>query len=185
MPYGSLLVLCIALTSAPKPELLLDLACVAHPPPTAAPASSALCRRDVGVQKHAARITMGMTLMSGSLAVLTTGWWGTLSDRIGRCKVMAAGQTGVFLADSAFLVVASHSHVVSTAGEWTMYIGPVLQGFFGGTMAYNVALTAYLADVAGGRSMASYLAMVVGFVRIGAIVGPTLGTLLIKASRDM
>lgn len=36
-----------------------------------------------------------MTITQGVLAALTTGWWGRLSDRFGRKKVMATAMAGI------------------------------------------------------------------------------------------
>jgi nitrate/nitrite transporter NarK len=38
-----------------------------------------------------------MTLTMGILAALTTGYWGQMSDRIGRTKIMAIMETGLLL----------------------------------------------------------------------------------------
>jgi MFS family permease len=179
------MVVCIGLTAPSKPQLIIDIACAIHPPVAVGEIDSELCRRDVGVQKVAAKLTMGFTLTSGILSVLSTGWWGSLSDRFGRCKVMAFGQLGILLSDAAFLFVVSHSELITTFGHWILYVGPVLFGIFGGLNTFNVGSGAYLADLAGDGSIAGYLSMVIGFVRIGMIVGPILGTLLMEASGDV
>lgn len=53
------------------------------------------CRKSPEVQRAAAQFTTVMTITQGVLAALTTGWWGRLSDRFGRTKVMAVAMGGI------------------------------------------------------------------------------------------
>ena len=53
------------------------------------------CRKSPEVQRAAAQFTTIMTITQGVLAALTTGWWGRLSDRFGRTKVMAVAMGGI------------------------------------------------------------------------------------------
>lgn len=52
------------------------------------------CVADPNVQKHAAQLQMAVILTMGSLSAMTTGWWGSVGDRIGRRKVMALALFG-------------------------------------------------------------------------------------------
>jgi hypothetical protein len=67
-----------------------------------------LCKKDAKVQAAAARLTMSkylerhllisvITVTSGLLAALTSGYWGATSDRIGRTTVMSVVETGLLL----------------------------------------------------------------------------------------
>jgi hypothetical protein len=75
-----------------------------------------LCKKDPKTQAAAAKLTMGecardaetggplahsqpsaMTLSMGMLSAMTTGYWGSLSDRYGRTKVMAVALCGLIV----------------------------------------------------------------------------------------
>jgi hypothetical protein len=55
------------------------------------------CISDPAVQAGAARIQTTMTIISGALSALTTGWWGHFGERHGRTKVLAVSTLGLFL----------------------------------------------------------------------------------------
>lgn len=52
------------------------------------------CFTNPTVQQYAARLQTAVILVMGILSALTTGWWTTVSDRIGRTKVMALSLFG-------------------------------------------------------------------------------------------
>jgi len=237
MWYGLAVTLPAAMTAGPKPELLIDLACIAHPPaastgdgvlppiafmPSQHHAESTVstnshsssdsnsesdsfigetifsntapspfpdldtekCRKDVGVQRLAARIQMGFTLMSGILAVLTTGFWGSVSDRVGRRRIIALGQVGVVLAEMALITIAMKPDILTRLGLWVMFVGPFCFGICGGMSTFNAAVTAYIADGISGSIAASF-ALIIGVIRVGAILGPIAGTFVINATGDV
>lgn len=53
------------------------------------------CRKSPEVQKAAAQFQTAMTITQGVLSALTTGWWGRLSDKWGRTRVMAIAMCGI------------------------------------------------------------------------------------------
>jgi hypothetical protein len=55
------------------------------------------CLSDPAVQARAARLSTVMTVVSGSLTALTTGWWGRFGERHGRTRVLATATLGLFL----------------------------------------------------------------------------------------
>ena len=52
------------------------------------------CFTDPKVRQYAAELQTMATLTVGILTAITTGWWGTLGDRVGRTKIMAFSQIG-------------------------------------------------------------------------------------------
>ena len=52
------------------------------------------CLKDPTVQKYAAQLQTIVTLVMGILSAATTGWWGAVSDRVGRTRIMALGLLG-------------------------------------------------------------------------------------------
>lgn len=59
------------------------------------------CFKDPVVQQAAAKLQMAVILTMGILSAATTGWWGSVGDRIGRTKVLALSLTG-YLFTSVF-----------------------------------------------------------------------------------
>lgn len=145
----------------------------------------AKCRRDVGVQKLTARVQMGLRLLGGLLAVLTTGFWASLSDSWGPSRVMALSMFGIFLNDAGFLIVASFPRLVLRPGLWVLFVGPMLDGMLGSMPALSAVLSAYIAGTAGGGGMVKYFAMVNGLLSCGGAVSPIFGSWLIRVSSDL
>lgn len=55
------------------------------------------CSSDPAVQAGAARIQTILTITSGVLSALTTGWWGHFGERHGRTRVLALTTLGLLL----------------------------------------------------------------------------------------
>jgi MFS family permease len=104
---------------------------------------------------------MGITIMTGLLGVHTTGFWGSISDRLGRLSVMAICKFGLLLSGAAFLFIVTHPTVLTSLGAWTLFVGPLLQGVCGGLGACITAIMAYVADGAGEGSAATFFALIV------------------------
>ena len=107
-----------------------------------------------------------MAVTMGVLTCLTTAWWGSLSDRFGRIRVLSFSVFGLLMTDVNFLVVARW-HRVLPGGYWFLLVGPFLDGLLGGAFclvcdtfdrlwciyagmaAVNAAIHAYVADCTG------------------------------------
>lgn len=133
-----------AATLAPKVEIYTQLACDAHKPEYrsdngtlatftfGSDNSTQLCASDPVVGAAVARMNMIMTGTLGVLTCLTTAWWGSLSDRYGRIRVLSFSVFGLLMTDFNFLVVA-HFHKILPGGYWFLLVGPFLDGLLGGT----------------------------------------------------
>lgn len=62
------------------------------------------CRRSSVVQQQVARLATILTLIMGILSALTTGFWGSLSDRRGRKPIIALALCGTIFMDAVFLM---------------------------------------------------------------------------------
>ena len=138
-------------TMAPRVEIFTQLACAAHRPEynsdngtTVLPAmfgytpeyDPRLCAKDPVVQEAVARMNMAMAATMGVLTCLTTAWWGSLSDRFGRVRVLSFAVFGLLMTDANFLVVARW-HQVLPGGYWFLLVGPFLDGLLGGKIALS------------------------------------------------
>jgi hypothetical protein len=115
------------------------------------------CFTDPKVQQHAAELQTLVTLTMGILTALTTGWWGSIGDKIGRTKVIALSQIGclftyvpfsfhlpplaaltvprhhTIFSDLVFLVISKNSRaLVPFGGHRLILLGPIVEGLLGG-----------------------------------------------------
>ncbi|KIR68319.1 hypothetical protein I314_01819 [Cryptococcus bacillisporus CA1873] len=143
-----------------------------------------LCKRDAKVQAAAAKLTMMLTLTMGFLSALTTGFWGSTSDKWGRTKIMTVVEVGLFLNELCFILVANFPHL-APGGYRSLLIGPTVEGLLGGFSTITATVNAYLSDITpdGSRVMAFSRAM--GFMMAGFACGPVLGSILIQSTGDI
>lgn len=88
-----------------------------HEDKTISRGPSKACLTDPTVQQYAARLQTVVILIMGTLSALTTGWWGGISDRFGRTKVMAVSLVGYLFTyvPSYFSSWASLNHFISAS----------------------------------------------------------------------
>ncbi|KAH9952018.1 MFS general substrate transporter [Amylocystis lapponica] len=144
----------------------------------------ALCAHDPVVQAAVARLSLVMTTAMGILGCLTTTWWGSLSDRYGRLRVLSFASVGGLLTDFNFIVVYRFAKSLP-GGYWCLIVGPILEGFLGGMATTSAAINAYVADCTDSTSRARFFSLFVGLLFAGMSLGPTLGSLLIKFSGNL
>lgn len=142
------------------------------------------CRRDVGVQQWTAYIMLLSSVISGILQVASTGFWSSLSDRVGRIVVLGISNTA-FLVDSlTFLIIASFPQIVQVTGLGVLLLGPVLLALFGGMPVLGALVQAYLADTSKDMLVAR-LSLLQGVLAGGVMLGPLVATWLVDASGDV
>lgn len=118
---------------------------------------------------------------SGVLACVTTGWWGAFSDRYGRTRVMGISILGLLLTDFNFIFTTRFwPHL--PGGYWFLVVGPLVEGTLGGFVGAIAAMHAYLADTTTPTTRSRVFSLSLGLVFTGMALGPTLGSLLIRAT---
>ena len=126
---------------------------------------------DIGATPTAATIAMGAYSLG---QLISSPFWGRLSDRIGRKSVLITGLIGSVL---SYLWIANASSVEELGAA----------RLIGGLMAGNVgAAFAAAADLADEKTRARNMGLLGAAVGFGFIAGPALGALLIgeTASRE-
>ncbi|GAA5987261.1 hypothetical protein JCM5350_008122 [Sporobolomyces pararoseus] len=201
LPGTFLMAISMGLTFAPKLEIYTQLICrtmdplkskVTLPPPfetfhqTSSSSNSSSsqdwanqCHRSSAVQSSVARLALILTLLMGILSSLTTGWWGSYSDRKGRKPVLILAMFGTVLMDSVFLITVNFHNKVSYN---FLLVGPILDGLLGGFSTAQATTNAYLSDVTLPGSRAKIFSLLAGLMFAGFALGPILSSLLISYS---
>lgn len=122
-----------------------------------------------------------ITTCAGVLACITTGWWGAFSDRHGRTWVLGITIAGLLLTDLNF-ILTSHFWQHLPGGYWSLVVGPLIEGSLGGMVAATAALNAYLADTTTPTTRSRTYSLGLGLVFAGMALGPSLGSLVIRAT---
>ncbi|KAH9930707.1 major facilitator superfamily domain-containing protein [Fomitopsis serialis] len=180
-----------ASTQAPRVEIYIQLACDAYKPDTSAgrslPTMLSLaggsdrwkfCSSDPDVQAAVAQLATAMSIAMGVLGCLTTAWWGSMSDRRGRTRIIAIAMTGQMIDALGILVVCTFSKFIP-GGYWALLVAPTIAGMLGGVNTVGSTLNAYIADCTDLSTRSRYFSLVVGLVFVGYSIGPTLGSLII------
>ncbi|KIO34617.1 hypothetical protein M407DRAFT_16586 [Tulasnella calospora MUT 4182] len=142
---------------------------------------SKACLTDPTVQQYAARLQTVVILIMGTLSALTTGWWGGISDRLGRTKVMAIGLLGYLFTDFMFVVVARNARwLVPFGGHHILVLGPIMEGLAGGFTTVTAAVNSYVSDVTAHGSRSNAFSRMQGILFIGVAAGPAFSSILLK-----
>ncbi|MEQ1709602.1 MAG: MFS transporter [Terricaulis sp.] len=124
---------------------------------------------DLGATPTATTLAMGAYSLG---QLISSPFWGRLSDRVGRKPILIAGLLGGV---ASYLVLARAESVEELA----------LARLFGGLMAGNVgAAFAAAADLADHKTRARNMGLLGAAVGFGFIAGPALGALLIGEAPD-
>ncbi|KAF9053900.1 MFS general substrate transporter [Hymenopellis radicata] len=142
------------------------------------------CASDPAVQAAVAKLAATMAAIMGVLGCLTTAWWGSFSDRIGRTAVLGISVVGLLVTDLNFLVVYTFYDRLP-GGYWFLVVGPVIEGSLGGLASAMAALHAYLADTTTRANRSRVFSLSLGLMFSGMGIGPTLGGLLIRVTGNI
>ncbi|KAJ7581089.1 major facilitator superfamily domain-containing protein [Mycena floridula] len=137
------------------------------------------CSTDPAVAAAASKLIAIMATVMGILGCLTTGWWGSFSDRHGRTTVLFLAVTGLMFADWNFILVAKFYDKLP-GGYWFLILSSIVEGCLGSLVSASAASHAYMADTTTPGTRSRTFSMALGLMFVGFACGPTLGGLLIK-----
>ncbi|GAA5821058.1 hypothetical protein JCM11251_001943 [Rhodosporidiobolus azoricus] len=137
------------------------------------------CAKSSAVQSEVASLALVLSLLMGILSSMTTGFWGSLSDRRGRRPVLVLALLGTVLMDAVFLLTVNYHQVLSYN---FLLLGPILDGLLGGYSTAQATSSAYLSDVTPSGSRARIFSLIGGLMYAGIAIGPLLGSFLISLS---
>ncbi|KAF7985122.1 hypothetical protein HWV62_9037 [Athelia sp. TMB] len=141
------------------------------------------CAKDPEVSAATATLTLAMTAAEGVLSCITTGWWGSFSDRHGRTRVMGFSVTGLLTTGFMFIFVSHMWHVLP-GGYWVIVFGPVVEGCLGGMTTSISVMQAYVSDITEPGARAGAFSLFLGILFVGMALGPTLGGILISLTNN-
>jgi MFS family permease len=158
--------------------------------------SSHECISDPVVQRGTSRLQMIVTTIGGVLSALSTGYWSRHGERHGRTNVLAIATFGLLLAfvtcfsplelshlphrDIISLLAYSPRSHLSVHGHKLIFLAPFVEGILGGWPTLHSAVIMYISDSATSQSHMQILSKYQGLFYLGFILGPALGTWLIR-----
>ncbi|KAJ7120490.1 major facilitator superfamily domain-containing protein [Mycena crocata] len=142
------------------------------------------CASDPVVQAAVAKLTTAITTSMGVLGCLTTGWWGSFSDRYGRTRILGLTILGLLVNDFNFITVTKNFQRIP-GGYWFLIVGPIIEGCLGGFASASAASHAYLADTTTASERSRVFSRFLGLVFTGIGLGPVIGGLLIRFTNNL
>ncbi|CAO1631547.1 unnamed protein product [Sympodiomycopsis kandeliae] len=153
--------------------------------PLERPPMSSACRTNPDVIAGSATLQLKVTMSMGLLSALTTGFWGGLSDRRGRTKVLGISLFGVLLVDASFLAVGLLPVSSLPGGTHFLLLSAAAEGMLGGLATIIAAHQAYISDCTPSGTRAKVYTQLAGFFYCGFVIGPALGGYMVKALNSL
>ncbi|MCO5588155.1 hypothetical protein L7F22_042110 [Adiantum nelumboides] len=190
-PIVLLLAIGSGMIMGPKIDLGMQLVCeevlgvestttTLFPTPHERPPLSMQCRHSDAVAAGYASLALRITLAMGIVSAITTGFWGTLSDRRGRTMPLRLTTFGVIVGDLAYITLGIFPQSAVPFGKNLLVLGSLLEGLCGGIPTLTAAFMAYIADVTPSGTRATVFSFFTGLFFCGIAIGPALGGLVAK-----
>jgi MFS family permease len=141
--------------------------------------------RNPDVVAGSAELQMRIAIMVGLLSAATTGWWGGLSDRRGRTKVLACVCVSFLAFDFSYLAIGLLPITSLPFGSNFLLLPAALNGALGGLSTLLAAHQAYISDCTPAGTRAKVFARLAGFFYFGFIIGPAVGGWMVKATDSL
>lgn len=142
------------------------------------------CKRNVKVQKLLAHINMVSATSNGILGAMSTAAWSSLSDRVGRTRILAMAVVGIAINQLLFLSVLVFPQAMVYTGGSVLFVGPIIDGLLGGNELLTSVYVAYLADVTSVDNITINSAGFTTASAVAAMVTPMVGPFLVAWSGD-
>ncbi|KAJ7590533.1 major facilitator superfamily domain-containing protein [Mycena floridula] len=165
-------------TIALKIEIFTQLACLEHMPDIFY-SDRAACAQNYVVQAAASKVLATTVTVSGMLSVLTTGWWGSFSDRHGRTLVFGLCLVAQLVVDLNFIIAVEFYDRIP-GGYWSLLVCAIVEGLFGGEATSLAAGYGYMSDTTTSETRAKTFSRAAGLYYAGLAAGPALAGLLIR-----
>ncbi|KAK9469273.1 major facilitator superfamily domain-containing protein [Lipomyces arxii] len=165
---------------APKINLLLSLICRVHYAEQAIDVADVV-RNCQTAEMHArvSKFNMMVSLIHGVLAAIVAPKLGILSDRIGRCPVLAISAIGSLISNLV-LIIATKS--TSVYGYRWILVGSFFEGMTGSIAAMMAAAHSYATDCTPAEKRAAAFGLFHASLFAGMAIGPAFGGYLVKVT---
>ncbi|PWN32552.1 MFS general substrate transporter [Meira miltonrushii] len=186
-PVVLLLAMGSGMIMGPKIDLGMQLICEevlgvesVMPTPHERPPLSMQCRQSDDVAAGYSSLALRITLAMGIVSAITTGFWGTLSDRRGRTIPLRLTTFGILVSDVAYIALGLFPQSAVPFGKNLLVIASLIEGLCGGIPTLSAAFMAYIADVTPSGTRATLFSFFTGLFFCGIAIGPALGGLVAK-----
>ncbi|KAG0331158.1 hypothetical protein BG000_011165 [Podila horticola] len=180
LPFVFMAAIVLGVSGAPQEQLIISIICKNHFRNRDTPFDKDICKSPA-VQAAGALALSQIRGLKYTAAIFTMGYITSQSDRLGRKFLIYLSLIPVMVTQLLILYMA---HPSTTLGTWWLYADALFIGALGGGLLLDPGLMSYVADCTPreGRSLA--IGYVLVALSVGMIVGPTLGTTLIKLTGD-
>lgn len=197
-PLAFLLALASGMVMGPKVEMYYSLVCEELgitsvdglltsilPPPSARQPVSSQCHKSPIAEASQVQLQLRLTLALGILSVITTGYWGGLSDRKGRIFVLRLAIFGLIINDFIFLIVGFYPQSSLPFGKNFLVLGSAFEGCLGGFATLAAGHQAYIADVTPNGTRTNIFSTFTGIIFFGFFLGPSFGGWMSKMTNSL
>ncbi|KAG0028995.1 hypothetical protein BGZ81_004221 [Podila clonocystis] len=180
LPLVFMAAIVLGVSSAPQEQLTIGIICKNHFRNRDIPFDEDICGSPA-VQAAGALALSRIRGLKYTSAIFTIGYVTSQSDRLGRKLLIYLTLIPVMVTQLLILYMA---HPSTTLGTWWLYADALFIGALGGGLLFDPGVMSYVADCTPreGRSLA--IGYILVALSVGLIVGPTLGSTLIKLTGD-
>ncbi|KAH9812471.1 hypothetical protein DFH28DRAFT_978599 [Melampsora americana] len=144
------------------------------------------CRKDPMVSSRLSLLSTMISLVMGSLSVLTTAYWCSLSERIGRRLVLGWAFFGFIINDASFLIIIRLMRSDVLQDYRLLIIPSILEGLTGGPATVQALFNSYISDCAkGSNSQTITFSLFLGLMMAGMAIGPTISAKIVNLKDDI
>ncbi|EGG07623.1 uncharacterized protein MELLADRAFT_116202 [Melampsora larici-populina 98AG31] len=149
------------------------------------------CRKDPLVSSKVSLLSSTISLVMGSLSVLTTAFWCSISERIGRRLILSLGFFGFILNDASFLLIISLMRSKILKDYKLLIIPSILEGLFGGPATIQAIFNSYISDCflqdpsLNSDSKTITFSLFLGLMMAGMAIGPTISSKIVDLKDDI
>ncbi|EOR04643.1 hypothetical protein J056_000396 [Wallemia ichthyophaga EXF-994] len=172
-PCYGLYAMAVGMTFAPNLEVRSKIICEGYNTPN--------CQEVPSFKNDVADLTIKLSLITGILACLTTPYWSSLSDKIGRLPVITLTSAGYFICNAINAYVSTR---LNPSEMYLLYVSAAFDGISGSQSTVMAISHAYASDCTDNGSRAHVFSQLMGVLFLGVAAGPALATFVTRYTRS-
>ncbi|KAI9010913.1 major facilitator superfamily domain-containing protein [Phycomyces nitens] len=134
------------------------------------------------VQSAVSKALAIITFLNFFCALFMSGYFGRLSDRKGRTFIVRLSILGSVLGLVCLVITGKYQ---KTFGVTLLFVSPIIRGLMAGETTLMAATQAYITDTTTPSERTLIFGRMMASVYLGATIGPTLGSFIIKETGDI